>query len=115
MSSPAEVKLTASQLQSMRQTLRSAHEDLDYVLRPVVAQMLTSGMDSKAVLPVLRDAARRSLYLTATDCAASFDVDIPESAAARDTLVYKLVDAEAARFARLVLEAAQPVRGKKAA
>jgi len=42
--------------------------------------------------------------LTATDKAASFDVDIPESAAARDTLVYKLVDAEAARLARQIGE-----------
>jgi hypothetical protein len=115
MSSPAEVKLTAAQMRTMRQTLRSAHEDLDYVLRPVAAQMLRSGMDKTSVLPLLRDAANRSLYLTATDCAASFDVDIPESAAARDTLVSKLVDAEAARFARLIVEGAHAVRCKLAA
>ena len=76
----------------MRQALRSAREDLDYVLRPVVAQMLRSGRDKASVLSLLRDTAKRSLYLTATDKVASFDVDIPESAGAGDTLVSKLVD-----------------------
>ena len=107
MNNTVQAKFTAAQMKEMRQTLCLSNNDLDYVLHPVAVQMLGSGMDKTSVVSVLRDAAKRGLYLIATDKAASFGIEIPISDKARGTRVMKMVDTEAARFALKVVEGVQ--------
>lgn len=90
--------LTATQFKRLQNIMTMAHHDLDYVMHPVAVELRKAGAPKKAVA-VLRTAAQRAFYLTATDVANSFGIEIPEYANATGK-VRAFVDAQAVTFAK---------------
>jgi len=91
-------KLNRKQLKAVKNVLWLASADLDFALQPMCNELICADSPKANILESLTKAGQRSFYLTVTDVAASFGVDIPEYAKSTGR-VRKLVDAEAAQFA----------------
>lgn len=97
MSSPA--RFTSAQKQSLKHTLFIASSDLNHALQPMVHQLICCDVAKEKILKLVGIAAQRSLYLTVTDVAAGFDIDLPEHNEAAGTVPRRMVDREAVRCA----------------
>jgi len=97
MNSPAQ--FTAIQKQSMKHTLFIASSDLNHALQPMVHQLICCDVSKEKILNVVGIAAQRSLYLTVTDVAAGFDLDVLEYNNAAGTVPRRMVDREAKKCA----------------
>jgi len=98
-------KLNRKQLKAVKGVLWMASADLEFALEPVCNALLCFDAPKVNVLASLNKSGQRALYLTATDAAASFGIDLPEYAKAEGTAARKLVDAESLRFATRLYDA----------
>jgi hypothetical protein len=92
--------LNAEQFKKLQRVVWMSRSDFDYAMEPVAAEMRKAGIGKATVIAVLRAAAQRAFYLTATDAAFALGVEsFPEYADATGK-VRAYVDQQAATFAQ---------------
>jgi hypothetical protein len=96
---PTQQQFSAVQKQALKQTLFIASGDLNHALQEMVNQLICFDAPKEKILSSVTVAAQRLLYLSATDAAAGFDIDLTEYNDAAGTMPRKLVDREAVRCA----------------
>jgi hypothetical protein len=100
--------VNAAQVKELKQIIRSAADDLAYVIMPLLEEATSAPnrMEDEYMRSGVQRVAQRHLWLAVSDHAfRDFGLDLPVYAKAKGTRARQLVDAAAGRFGQRLAKA----------